>query len=603
MNQPSPEVQQTRKRPNGSEDGDSGVEVDAPNVDLLAHIGSKLPQYNLTSLASEVWLSHRLHPRTTAQAAELQRAIQVLPSRTITDSLVQHFLRTVNHNYDAIYPPTFLENYTRWWNDRTARRPLSPEFTCLLIRALSNGVQYLGPAMKENLEFELAESASNLHETFHQSAEALSSTFTPGEKGITQVQQLFLVVTYLKGEGRFIDSWHAMAACVREAQEQGLHLDDRSMKITEYEREMRRRMWTIIYVWDWLMSKWLGRPLLADHDSCTFQLPTLQLELDLDEPDLPSPFTHMKLQVDLIRRITPALKAADIDPSEENVKQLQRILDEWSAELPPVWRMSNPDTKWDAAHPNIPWQRELLNGTMAMIELLPARPYLTGSATAADPQTHERLLKMGADAGVLLIAIFTRAYQYISQFDPKHFYINFIFFDVTTVMCSAIIHDTNHKLPQREDVLQAISDGLDNLRILRKFSKPGATSYAFVAQLAQRLPLSQSERGRWSFGSNKRTKADPSPSSSQGSYEPQNYDGLYVSGSDPSPASSALNKQSVSTVDSQPVEDWRVPGFEDFEGTDFGGIEELWDWQGLNLDLMTPGIMTEQPGSLHLPLA
>lgn len=568
----------------------------------MAHIGSNLPQYNLTSLASEVWLSSKVQPKTTAQEAELQRAIQVLPSRSITDSLVQHFLRTVNHNYDAIYPPTFLENYTQWWIDRTARRPLSPEFTCLLIRALSNGVQYLGPGMKENLEFELAESATNLHEKFHQAAEALSSTFTPGEKGITQVQQLFLVVTYLKGEGRFIDSWHAMAACVREAQELGLHLDDRSMNITEYEREMRRRMWTIIYVWDWLMSKWLGRPLLADHDSCSFQLPTLQLEFDVEDPDLPSPFTHMKLQIELIGRISPALRDADVDPSPENVKELRNILDDWSTALPAVFRWGNPDTQWDAKHLNIPWQRELLHGTLAMIELLPARPFLTGTATAADPQAHERLLKMGVDASIMLIEIFTRAYQFMSQFDPKHFYINFIFFDVTTVLCSAIIHDTDHKLPRREDILQAISGGLENLRIVRKYSTPGATSYAFVMQLTERLPLSPSERTRWSFGSNKRSKTDPSPIATYESSEPRNYDGLYVSGSDPSPTNSALNSQSVGSVESQPVETLRVPDFEDFEGTDFGGIEELWDWQGLNLDLMAGGIMTDQPGSMHLPL-
>lgn len=544
-------------------------------------------------------MSKRVQTKPVSQGAELQRAIQVLPSRSITDSLVQHFLRTVNFNYNIIYPPTFLEDYTQWWADRAARKPVSPGFTCLLIRALSNGVQYLNGPMKDSLEFELAESAPNLHEKLHQAAEALSSTFTPGEMGITQVQQLFLVVTYLKGDGRFVDSWHAMATCVREAQELDLHLDDQFMNISEYEREMRRRLWTSIYVWDWLMSKNLGRPLLADRASCTFRYPTLQLELNPEEPDSPPAFMHMKLQAELIARVDPVLSEADRWPSEKTVEALHNIVEAWSATIPPVWRWENSDTQWDAKHPNLKWQRELLAGTVAAIELLPLKPYLTGVATAADPRTQERFMQMAADACMTTIGVFSRAYAYMMQYDPKHFYINFTIFDITTLMCSAVLHDTDLKLPQRHRFLEGIALGIENLRLLSKHSKPGVTSYAFVTRLAQSLPLSRSEQVQWSFGPTKRVKTASSPTGGN-KFDPQVYDGLYVSGTAPSPESSGSNSHSSASVDTQPMEPMRVPSLNDFETTDFGIIDELWDWQGLNIDLSSVGLVTEQPREVDL---
>ena len=598
--QSTPEDTQIRKRGLESED-EADAKVDSEHEDLLNHIDKNLAKSNLNSLASEVWLSNRIQPKTTAQRAELQKAIQVLPPRSITDSLVQHFLRTVNYNYNIIYPPTFLEDYTQWWSDRANRVPVSAEFTCLLIRALSNSVQYLNGAMKDNLEFELAESAANLHEKLHQSAEALSSTFTPGEKGVTQVQQLFLVITYLKGEGRFIDSWHAMAACVREAQEIGLHLDDRKMDISEYQRETRRRIWTSIFVWDWLMSKWLGRPLLCDPSFCTFQLPTLQLEHNPDDPDAPSPFMHMKLQLEIIQRITPALRDSDLDPSEEKVREIRKIVADYTSTVPPIWRWDDPDTRFDVAHPNIPWQRAMLTSTFAVIELLPLRPFLTGSVTASEPEIHKWILGIGVEACHRTTMVFDRGYRYMLQYDPKHFYMNFAFFDVTTLMCSAMIHDTEQKMPKRDLMLEAITKGLENLRTLAKHSKPGATSCAFVTRLAQAMSLTAAEQAKWSFASNKRAKVRSSPASTS-SYDPKMYEGQFVTGHDPSPRSDNSGSQSIGSSETIPTEAVRIPSLKDFETTDFGGMDEMWDWQGLNLDFSQVGYMSDQPGVMNYPV-
>ena len=116
-----------------NEDGDdSGVDLDVPGVETLGYLGG-LPKYNLESLASEVWLSKKIQPEPPDLTEDVQKAVQALPSRSLTDALVQNFLGVVNYNYNAIYAPTFLEDYTAWWTARAARKPLSPEYTCLLL--------------------------------------------------------------------------------------------------------------------------------------------------------------------------------------------------------------------------------------------------------------------------------------------------------------------------------------------------------------------------------------------------------------------------------------------------------------------------------------
>lgn len=61
-----------------------------------------------------------------------------------------------------------------------------------------------------------------LAEIYHRAAQQLSNTIFPGQGGLVQVQQLFLTAAWLKGEGMFVDSWHALAAAVHAAQELGI---------------------------------------------------------------------------------------------------------------------------------------------------------------------------------------------------------------------------------------------------------------------------------------------------------------------------------------------------------------------------------------------
>lgn len=85
--------------------------------------------------------------------------------------------------------------------------------------------QYLDANTKRNIEFELAEKVQDLTERLHMAAIRLSGTIVPGYGGLDQVQQLFLTASWFKSEARFTESWHALGAAIREAQELGKRLD------------------------------------------------------------------------------------------------------------------------------------------------------------------------------------------------------------------------------------------------------------------------------------------------------------------------------------------------------------------------------------------
>jgi hypothetical protein len=180
---------------------------------------------------------------------------------------VNHFLNVVNYRYSAIYGPTLAERYVQWWADRAVGKRLSPELTCLLLRICAYSVQYLTPALRKMIEFELACDSQVLTERFAAAAEELSQSFEAMHTTIERVQEKFLKGTWLKSESKIVESWHALGCTIREAQELGraslaiiyptiltfigIDKDVGIEGLSEFDIEIRRRIWTLLYVWDW----------------------------------------------------------------------------------------------------------------------------------------------------------------------------------------------------------------------------------------------------------------------------------------------------------------------------------------------------------------
>lgn len=124
------------------------------------------------------------------------------------------------------------------------------------------------------LESELDVDVLTLANRLHVAAEKLSTSIPPGKGGLAHVQQLFLTTFWLKSAERWTDAWHSLSKAIRAANEigalwrsgcrhvggfsgdrtdvvsLGLHQDALSEGMSEFDREMRRRLWVILYLWD-----------------------------------------------------------------------------------------------------------------------------------------------------------------------------------------------------------------------------------------------------------------------------------------------------------------------------------------------------------------
>lgn len=134
---------------------------------------------------------------------------------------MQNFLDNANFQYYSIFPEQLRDQSAEWWEMRAARRRLTPEFTCLLLRVCAVSAQYLEDSLKQRLEIELGEKAQSMTERFHAAAQKLSSSIPRGAGGVMQVQQLFLESSWWKSEANMVEAWHSLSSAIRGAQEIG----------------------------------------------------------------------------------------------------------------------------------------------------------------------------------------------------------------------------------------------------------------------------------------------------------------------------------------------------------------------------------------------
>jgi hypothetical protein len=101
------------------------------------------------------------------------------------------------------------------------------------------------------IEFELACNLQQLTDRFSTAAEQLSQSFTASNTCIERVQEQFMKGAWLKSESKIVESWHALGCTIREAQELGIDRDANIEGLSEFDIEIRRRIWALLYIWDW----------------------------------------------------------------------------------------------------------------------------------------------------------------------------------------------------------------------------------------------------------------------------------------------------------------------------------------------------------------
>lgn len=268
---------------------------------------------------------------------------------------------------NLIHTPWFLLRYQRWWAVERVTLVMEVDFGVLILRICSYALQFLpSPSYTlDKIRGALLSDICNTCDEIAESLAAISSAFD-GRGSLIRVQHLAFFGLRCQMEGRKDALWDALSHAIRVAQSVGIHSEVAKVRpgVDELEKEMGRRTFCNLFIWDSLLSHQLDRIAFLPGCLNPGNWPQMHLgglgdgngngaELDA--------FTERLLQArlaDFWRRIGPMAGAEyDMMVAEERYEQFCR---EYLAELPPAFALQ-PNEAWDKRLTKLPLQRQLLH--------------------------------------------------------------------------------------------------------------------------------------------------------------------------------------------------------------------------------------------------
>lgn len=186
---------------------------------------------------------------------------------------------------------------------------------------------------------------------------------------------------------RLTESWSQLGASLRTAQAIGLHRDGKKLGLDPLQTEYRRRLWSYLYHADVYYSLILGRPPSISDAYCDAREPSnLELsELKPGEPAVSRPLTEpttatyniLRMRfAKIIGKITFHFQKLHEPATFEDVEHLDKDLKAFIQDLPPHYRLENPDTSLDKTLDFIPIHRYNLATEILFVTITLHRPWL-----------------------------------------------------------------------------------------------------------------------------------------------------------------------------------------------------------------------------------
>lgn len=353
------------------------------------------------------------------------------------------------------------------------------------------------------------------------------------------------------------------------------------------------------------MSALLGRPIILNHSQCRVCIPNVHLEKpDGADDDLPSPYEHIALSADLVRTVSGQIGVIDKDSTIEEASKFEMVIRDWmDKKLTGVYRVVDPDTKYDESYRYIVWQRQQLHLVAYLTGVIPLKAYFIRPPEKSDKQKEAaRLRSVAVDWCLSLMDCSRGLFELIYPSYAKYHFGLFCVFDCAASLCSALTHDYKRDLPQRERVIDAVVAGLDMMRHLRSVTRIGEMSYQILVKLVAGLPLTQQEKSARNMGSLKRLKKGSSSETTESGSDSSGLtwasNTLPQTGALPPTCGTTTQMPSIIEPFSFTLPELASAGpltYDDVSETTMGDFHLIFDYEGLGLDFSTPVM---QPASL-----
>lgn len=249
------------------------------------------------------------------------------------------------------------------------------------------------------------------------------------------------------------------------------------------------------------MSAVFSQPPIIQSGS-SVSLPNARLDQPATSANIPSLVVAKILENQLATQLSNL--AVTSSPS---LSAKLAFVENWMASLPRVFNVHNTDTRWDAEHPRLVFQRLKLHCVGYMTLLMFLRPYLTSpnshcAVTQASRSNNEeeeaetrRLVACAIDTALSLMSASTDFFALCFPDKVKYFMVSFCPFDTAALLCSALLHDNERAvILRRREVIEAIGCALQISNRLLGLTKMGDTTWSILTRLVSRLDLLPEER-------------------------------------------------------------------------------------------------------------
>jgi hypothetical protein len=431
--------------------------------------------------------------------------IRQLPQKPYVEILLATYFREVNYHYYPLDEAIFRDHLKNWQKLSFSTLNKGPQelpadlqfFPALLFQCLSLGLQFQPPDYDpslDSLKYADGMSFDDLASDYSDSGVSIIALLGKRNTTLVTVQAGFLRTAYLKNCGMVPESWHSLSQTIRDAQEIGIHkvtTDRHSKKNHEkpedvlenlWLEQLRRRMWTILSLWDIHMAIVLGRPTTMDiRDGkpvfpIDAPIPRNRREVAPSlrtDSDMPTPLTMLLWTCEIAAPLWDIFNLEKEDPHQNNfakVEKMHGLINQISLHCPPFFRAENPDTTWDN-HPDCYWlirSRPNFQNLTAFTIMALHRPYIFTSSTS-----RTAALRAGLD----ILRAQRTIFDLMSAKDYKLFSLVLNTFDAIVLVAAIYILHPYENKDDLDDTLQHFEWGME------RFQKMGERSSMAKAAL------------------------------------------------------------------------------------------------------------------------
>ncbi|KAM0257604.1 hypothetical protein ACHAQJ_004304 [Trichoderma viride] len=257
-----------------------------------------------------------------------------------------------------------------------------------------------------------------------------------------------------------------------------------------YRKEMGRRAWIVINIWDWQIAALLSRSRILEDKEYNTRLPNLKFNKEPKE-SLRSPIVSMALQCELASSISKRFGKKAYEAEEHEAMAARNRGTRVMRPYPPyVAELLGNYSSLDASHRWLSLEGFIVSTMHLSSALAPLRPYLIKPLSQASPAAELGLRQEGVSIAIKYMLNLFKFLRYLFPLHKKYQTVVFFIFDAATLLCSTIIHDSDESMPMRDQSWAAVQGTITMLRTLKPYA-PIANKAFEVLDLIHSEMLSQ----------------------------------------------------------------------------------------------------------------